>query len=291
MTDSSDSNEVVFAFYRYDPSMGAAVLFTLLFIGTTGYHVFQMFKSHTWFFIPFVIGGIFEIIGYIGRAMSSKQTPDWTLGPYVVQTLCLLLAPALLAASVYMLLGRIILLLQAEPHALLRRKWLTKIFVTGDVLSFLLQGAGGGIQSSGSLENMKNGEHIIVVGLFVQIFFFGFFIITASHFYWKLKKYPIPRACTSDIPWSKHLHVLYLASFLIMIRSVFRLAEYIQGNNGYLLHYEIYLYIFDAVLMFITMVTFNVVHPCEIAQLLRRASDYELTRPSANKPYERSLVG
>jgi hypothetical protein len=83
-----------------------------------------------------------EIIGYIGRAMSSKQTPDWTLGPYVVQTLCLLLAPALLAASVYMLLGRIILLLQAESHALLRRKWLTKIFVTGDVLSFLLQGAG-----------------------------------------------------------------------------------------------------------------------------------------------------
>lgn len=83
-----------------------------------------------------------EIIGYIGRAMSSKETPDWTLGPYIVQMLFLLLAPALLAASVYMLLGRIILLLQAESHALLGRKWLTKIFVTGDVLSFLLQGAG-----------------------------------------------------------------------------------------------------------------------------------------------------
>lgn len=74
--------------------------------------------------------------------MSSKQTPHWTLGPYIVQTLFLLLAPALLAASVYMFLGRIILMLQAESHALLRRKWLTKIFVTGDVLSFLLQGAG-----------------------------------------------------------------------------------------------------------------------------------------------------
>ncbi|CBF86676.1 hypothetical protein AN2355.2 [Aspergillus nidulans FGSC A4] len=186
--------------------MAAAVLFTLLFIGTTGYHIFQMFKSRTWFFVPFVIGGI-----------------------------------SLLAASVYMFLGRIILILQAESHALLRRKWLTKIFVTGDVLSFLLQGAGGGIQSSGNLENMKTGEHIIVVGLFVQIFFFGFFIITASHFHWKIKKYPIPRSCTPDIPWSKHLHVLYLASFLIMVRSIFRLAEYLQGNNGYLLHHEIFL--------------------------------------------------
>jgi uncharacterized membrane protein YraQ (UPF0718 family) len=64
------------------------------------------------------------------------------LGPYLIQTLFLLLAPALLAASIYMLLGRIILVLQAESHAILGKKWLTKIFVTGDILSFLLQGAG-----------------------------------------------------------------------------------------------------------------------------------------------------
>jgi hypothetical protein len=41
-----------------------------------------------------------------------------------------------------MLLGRIILVLQAESHAILKKKWLTKVFVTGDVMSFLLQGAG-----------------------------------------------------------------------------------------------------------------------------------------------------
>ena len=58
MPDTGDSEEAFFAFYRYDPSMSAAVLFTLLFIGTTGYHAFQMFKTRTWFFIPFVIGGI-----------------------------------------------------------------------------------------------------------------------------------------------------------------------------------------------------------------------------------------
>jgi hypothetical protein len=40
-----------------------------------------------------------------------------------------------------MLLGRIILVLQAESHAILKKKWLTKVFVTGDVMSFVLQGA------------------------------------------------------------------------------------------------------------------------------------------------------
>lgn len=97
-----------------------------------------------------------EIIGYIGRAMSSQQSPNWTLGPYLVQTLFLLLAPALLAASVYMFLGRIILMLQAESHALLRKKWLTKIFVTGDVLSFLLQGAGKNLKSIRGMGQQAN---------------------------------------------------------------------------------------------------------------------------------------
>jgi hypothetical protein len=82
-----------------------------------------------------------ETIGYIGRAKSSGQSPNWTLGSYIVQSLCLL-ASTLLAASIYMLLGRIILVLQAESHALLKKEWLTKVFVTGDALSFLLQGAG-----------------------------------------------------------------------------------------------------------------------------------------------------
>ncbi|OQE23452.1 hypothetical protein PENFLA_c011G01606 [Penicillium flavigenum] len=280
--------EPIFAFYRYNPSMGGAVLFTLLYMGTTFYHIFQMFKTRTWFFISFVIGGLFEIVGYIGRAASSKQSPDWTLGPYIVQTLCLLLAPALLAASIYMLLGRIILVLQAESHAILKKKWLTKIFVTGDVMSFLLQGAGGGIQSSGSLDGMKTGERIIIAGLFVQIIFFGFFIVVAVLFDLKLRKYRIPRCFSGEVPWRKHLNILYATSLLILIRSAFRLVEYIQGNQGYLLHHEVYLYVFDSLLILIAMIIFNVAHPSEITRLLDVMPDYELSRNPADqivKPY------
>lgn len=79
-----------------------------------------------------------------------------------------------------------------------------------------------------------------------------------------------------------------------MVRSIFRLAEYLQGNNGYLLHHEAFLYVFDALLMFITMVIFNIVHPQEVERHLKRPSDYELTHVPhtyASKPYERSLVG
>ena len=47
-----------------------------------------------------------------------------------------------MAASIYMILGRIIQLTAGEHHALLKRKWLTKTFVTGDVLSLCMQSCG-----------------------------------------------------------------------------------------------------------------------------------------------------
>lgn len=64
------------------------------------------------------------------------------MGPFLINSLLPLVAPALFAASIYMELGRLIIVLHAQQHSLIRVKWLTKIFVTGDVLSFLLQAGG-----------------------------------------------------------------------------------------------------------------------------------------------------
>ncbi|KUJ11459.1 RTA1-domain-containing protein [Mollisia scopiformis] len=262
MSDSDSTYEA----YRYNPSLGAAVAFVVLFTSTTTFHLYQMIRTRTWYFIPFVVGGAFEFIGYIGRAISSQQSPNWTIGPYLVQTLFLLLAPALFSASVYIQLGRIILLVDGEDHSIIKKRWLTKIFVTGDVLSFLTQAIGGSIMASGTLSAMHTGAHIIVGGLFIQVVFFGLFMVVAFVFDFKLHKYPTPDPA---IPSQKHLKTLYIASILIMIRSLFRVVEYIEGNNGYLLRHEYYLYISDAVLMLGVMVLFNVIHPSEVHALLR----------------------
>lgn len=85
---------------------------------------------------------IVETVGYIARYASAKQTPNWSTMPYVIQELLLLLAPSFFAASVYMILGRIIRLLNGASNSLVRPSWLTKIFVTGDVVSFLMQSGG-----------------------------------------------------------------------------------------------------------------------------------------------------
>jgi hypothetical protein len=62
ISTTRDNNEVInFAYYRYDPSMAGAAIFILVFMATTFYHVFQLLKTRTWFFIPFVIGGFCEL--------------------------------------------------------------------------------------------------------------------------------------------------------------------------------------------------------------------------------------
>jgi len=80
------------------------------------------------------------MVGFIGRFISHNDV--WALGPFIMQSLLILLAPALFAASIYTILGRIILLVDGERYSLVCQNWLTKLFVSGDIFSFLLQGTG-----------------------------------------------------------------------------------------------------------------------------------------------------
>ena len=228
-----------------------------------------------------------EWIGYIGRAVSASQTPNWTIGAYVVQVMLILVAPALFAATVYMELGRIIMLCDAGHHSLIKLTWLTKIFVAGDVLSFVMQALGehgvdssinfafltlelgAGITASKTVTAVKNGQHIVTGGLFVQVIFFAFFLIVAIVFHRRTNKHPTARSNSPDVPWRKHMRILYLVSALILIRSLIRLEEYAEGITGFVLSHEYFLYIFDSLPMLCVMVLFNFVHPSEVYALLR----------------------
>lgn len=125
--------------YQYVPKIGAEAFFLSVFTIIALIHLFYLIRKRTWYFIPFFIGCVFEAVGYGARIISSEEAPDYSTKPYAVQYLLLLIAPALFAASIYMVLGRIVVLLEAQSHSLVPVAWLTKIFVTADVLSLGLQ--------------------------------------------------------------------------------------------------------------------------------------------------------
>ena len=257
-----------FRFYYYEPSMTAAILFTILFGLTTLVHAFQLVRSKTWFMIPFLIGGIFECVGYIGRVLSALENPGpYDKIPYIIQSLLLLIAPPFFAASIYMELGRVVAMVDGEKKLFIRRTWLTKTFVIGDVVTFLVQATGSSMMASSDPDRVSMAHYIVIGGLFLQILFFGLFVVAATTFHARLA--PSPTQTALERPWTKHMISLYVVSMLILIRSIVRALGFTQGYDGYIMTHEVFLYCFDAALMFIAMVMMNIVHPAEVARYLR----------------------
>ncbi|KAJ5990327.1 hypothetical protein N7522_010534 [Penicillium canescens] len=261
---TNENDGVSFKLYRYTPSLVAAIIFIVLFALATLYHLYQVVRTRSWYFTVFVVGGAFQIIGYICRALAHDDKENIPI--YSVGTIMILLAPPLYAASIYMTLGRLIVHLDAERLSLVPVKWLTAIFVTGDVIAFLMQAAGGGIMASGTLSAMTTGEHITIGGLAVQLVFFSIFIVASSIFHYRIRNNPTEKSLSRSrsTTWELVMTGLYVASILILIRSIFRLIEYAQGNDGYLISHEVFMYVFDSMLMFFTMVAMSIFHPSKI---------------------------
>lgn len=204
-----------------------------MFCFTGATHISFICRTRARYFVPFAVGIFFEILGYVARAVSAAQTPKWTVMPYALQLLMLLIAPSLLAASIYGMFGRLITFAKAEVYSPTRPAILTKVFIMRDVLSFLVQSGGGGILSNAkSSSSIQLGENIIIVGLVIQLIGFSLFIAVVGLFHWRIVQEPRGRPFSVAAPWSRHLWVLYGVSALVLIRSLFRVVEYIQGYKG-----------------------------------------------------------
>ncbi|OAL52709.1 RTA1-domain-containing protein [Pyrenochaeta sp. DS3sAY3a] len=239
------------SYYDYTPSVAAAAIFIIIFLILVVIHILRLIKTRTWFCIPFIIGGLFEVFGYVGRALG-KSKPS-TLGPYIMQALLILLAPILFAASIYMFLGRIIRAAGTTSYSIVRPTWLTKIFVGGDILCFLVQAAGGGILSGADTKKSQDlGKGVILAGLCLQMVIFAFFLVVAAIWHIRMNKNG-NKAGDQRFDWSKFLKMLYIVSIIITIRNLFRVIEYAMGEEGYLLANEWPIYVFDAALMAIVL--------------------------------------
>ena len=147
--------------------------------------------------------------------------------------------------------------------------------------------------ASSSASTSKLGSNLTIAGLVLQLLSFCFFVFVAAQFH-RLFIRSHNNVVTDTLPkndfemqsplarrqekegveekqalWLKHQVILYLISTLIVIRATFRVVEFVQGHEGYIMVHEWFLYVFDASVMWGVMVAWNVVFPGEIEVLIR----------------------
>lgn len=227
--------------------------------------------------MPFVV---VEVVGYIGRILAYDETG--ALLPYILQSIFLLLAPILFAATLYMTLGRVIRSADvgggAPRMSMLPARWVTRVFVTADVVSFFIQAGGAGLLvQAKSTSATKTGQNIIVGGLVFQLVAFALFIVSGVVFNIRFNnnKYDT-RVANQSIPIQGILNMMYITSILIMIRNIVRAAEYAMGQDSYLLTNEWTIYVLDGSLMLFVMIAFAVKYPSQLLQKKDAEASYDM---------------
>lgn len=166
-----------------------------------------------------------------------------------------------------MILGRIIYATGSEQYSTLPVKRLTMTFVIADVVCFLVQAGGGGLQTVGGDSNLPEiGKWVVVAGLILQIICFGFFCAIAIIFHSRLRRYGPPDGSSAEVPWRRLMWVLYAASGFIIIRNIVRVAEYVEGFSGWIMTHEVMLFVFDAVPMLLLLALLFVFHPARLLE-------------------------
>lgn len=170
-------------------------------------------------------------------------------------------APAFFAAGIYIILGRLIRTFGSHVSPIKPNTYLY-IFCTVDLISLVVQAVGGGAAATAfektPPENSETGTHIMVAGILFQL---------ASIIFSLLFTYVIIKALRSRGEILKQKKIQYVIAatafsvLVLVIRSIYRTIELLQGWNGYLINTERYFIALDGTMMILFVGVFNFVQP------------------------------
>ncbi|KAJ6078623.1 hypothetical protein N7467_008376 [Penicillium canescens] len=263
------------ALLYYFPSFAAAILFCVLYGLTTIMHTVQAFiykKPYAWVII---MGSAWELVAFIFRALQTRHQNNENYA--TIFTIFFLLAPIWMNAFLYMTLGRMIYFyLPQRKLAGISAQRYGIIFVTLDIIAFLVQLAGASLTTNTGTETktVLLGLHIYMGGIGMQEFFILCFLGLAIQLHRIILHMErdgvlgLEKLQQGAFSWRWLFYSVYFALGMITIRIIFRIGQYAQGTstkNPVLTHEE-YEYVFDAVPMLFGLIALNIFHPGRILQ-------------------------
>ncbi|KAI0342093.1 RTA1-domain-containing protein [Trametopsis cervina] len=226
-------------------------------------HTVFLIKSKAKYMLVLVIAEACYGIG-IATRYGLHYLPD-NIILYSASTLFTTLSPCGFIAAEYVILGRLVQWLKAEKHLLIRPSRVTAVFVCSDVITFLVQGSGGGISAS-ARENVSMaqlGSHVFFAGLILQLISFSLFTVMLIVFLLRMRtkeRATWSRDADYGLPWHKDWRSFAFAMFFscigVLVRSVYRTIELSQGYTGHLTTTEIYFWVLDFIPLYVALLAY-----------------------------------
>ncbi|KAJ6517857.1 RTA1 like protein-domain-containing protein [Mycena vulgaris] len=259
----------------FGPAVTPAVIGLVLF-GLSGLvHWIQFFRfGRQPFMLALAIGMIAMAAGFAVRILVSHNPTSLPLN--IASTLLILLSPCLFIALDYMILGRLAVLFGPEVSnktMFIAPTRVATIFIWSDVGTFLVQALGGSMTLNSDPKKSDLGNKIALVGLALQLgsfalfaslmVVFGFRVKQRFPNVWRAQGYGSFTAFGGEqvANWRILYYTLCFSCVAILIRSIFRMAEFIQGHAGYLSTHEVYFYVLDSLPLWIAMTLYCAVWP------------------------------
>ncbi|KLO17830.1 hypothetical protein SCHPADRAFT_936671 [Schizopora paradoxa] len=235
--------------YDYEPSTPLAVVSGAVFVTISASLLYRLVLRRDWWGLCLPIGVSAYASGFALRPVV-KHHSDST-GLFIAMQLLIITSPATFLAFNYIVYGRFIRNRIGRGYCLFRPTSIAKIFVFSDVLTFMIQGAGGGIETSRS--NGKLGTNILLLGLILQIVSYLFFVTLILYTHRTVAK--ANKVIRYDRAW-RTVYLLYFSSLFIVIRGVYRIVEFGQGRLGLLVTHEVFFYTLDTLPLFFATVIY-----------------------------------
>ncbi|ORY84325.1 RTA1 like protein-domain-containing protein [Protomyces lactucae-debilis] len=249
--------------YIYQPSLPGAIASCIVSFALTVALSYQIRKYRTKYMIILAVGTAAESLGYVLRSLgASGRESSFPL--YLLMQLFIVLAPLAFMAALYIIFGRLVRRVGQEK-ALIPPAWYARLFVTCDILSFLIQGAGAGFIVSDNRTTAMAGKNTLIGGLAFGLLSFASFCVMAILLHLRVlkdKKHDAHfRPTGMHENWQTIWIPLYIGMVAILVRTIFRLVEFSLGWFGKVNSTEWYLYVFDMVAMAFTAIAFIVYFP------------------------------
>ncbi|XXH05390.1 hypothetical protein Hte_011816 [Hypoxylon texense] len=251
--------------YGYRPSLAAGIVFCTLFGIAFFGHALQTVRLRRWTSALLTIGALTELIGWIGRTWSAEC--PYNENAFLIQIVTLIIGPVFYTAALYVLLGMFIAVL-GRQYSLISARMYTIIFLSCDVISLVIQAAGGAMASSAASSegDTQLGTNIMVAGVIFQLAAMTVFALLAVDFVRRSTKFGMPTE------YNRILIALFISLAAIYARSVFRTVELIEGWSGYLMEHEAYFIALDGALMVVAVLIFLPFDPARTIPKVYRAA-------------------